>query len=83
MDDGYGFQIASEVDNPSELLHDNLNWSTIDIDTPYRLCSVCELVLKLIAFINSFLLVECLILLQHYLVYASHETIINFVCNYC
>ena len=43
LDDGYGFQIASEDDNPSELLHDNLNWSTIDIDAPYHLCSVCEL----------------------------------------
>ena len=43
LDDSYGFQIASDDDNPSKLLHDNLNWSTIDIDAPYHLCSVCEL----------------------------------------
>ena len=43
LDDGYGFQIASEEDHTNQPLHDDLNWSTVDTDAPYHLCSVCEL----------------------------------------
>ena len=43
FDDSYGMQIASENECCNEPLHDSLNWSTIDIDAPYHLCSVCEL----------------------------------------
>ena len=43
LDDSYGFQITSEDDSYTPPLHDGLNWSTADIDAPYRLCSVCEL----------------------------------------
>lgn len=34
LDVGYGFQIASEDDNCTPLLHNELNWSTTDIDAP-------------------------------------------------
>ena len=43
LDDGYCFQIASEEDHTNQPLHDDLNWSTVDTDAPYHLCSVCEL----------------------------------------
>ena len=43
FDDGYGMQIASEDDCCIPCLHESLNWSTVDIDAPYRLCSICKL----------------------------------------
>ena len=43
FDDGYGTQIVPEDDCCIEPLHDSSNWSTIDTDAPYHLCSVCDL----------------------------------------
>ena len=43
FDDGYGTQIVPKDDCCIEPLHDSSNWSTIDIDAPYHLYSVCDL----------------------------------------
>ena len=40
----YAMQITSEDEHCCiPPLDDSLNWSTVDIDAPYHLCSVCEL----------------------------------------
>jgi hypothetical protein len=50
LDDGYGFLIASEDEQTHELLHNDLNWHTIDIDAlceqavvtdSNEMCSTC------------------------------------------
>ena len=43
FDDGYGLHIASEDDCYIPHVHESLNWSTVDVDAPYCLCSICEL----------------------------------------
>ena len=43
FDDDYGMQIASENDHCIPHVHDSMNWSIVNIDAPYHLCSVCEL----------------------------------------
>ena len=43
FDDGYGLQIASEDDCYNPHFDETSNWSTVDIDAPYHLCSICEL----------------------------------------
>ena len=43
FDDGYGLQIASEDDCYIPHFDETSNWSTVDIDAPYHLCSICEL----------------------------------------
>ena len=41
--DSYGMQIVNEDEHCIPPLHDSLNWSTVDIDAPYHVCSMCEL----------------------------------------
>ena len=41
-DDTYGVNIIPE-DNPTHLLHDDINWSNTDLDAPYTACSNCLL----------------------------------------
>ena len=43
FDDSYAMQIVSEDEHCIPPLHNSLNWSTVDIDVPYHLCSMCEL----------------------------------------
>ena len=43
FNDSYSYQIASEDDNYTPPLDDDINWSTTDVDAPYHLCSICEL----------------------------------------
>ena len=45
LEDSYGFQnlFVCEDDNCTAPLHDDHNWSTIDVGAPYHLCSVCDL----------------------------------------
>lgn len=40
IDDEYGLQITHENEHSFPLLSDRFNWSTIDIDAPYSICSV-------------------------------------------
>ena len=47
FDDEYGLQITNENDYNFPFLCDRLNWSTVDIDTPYSSCSVCDIQINL------------------------------------
>ena len=63
LEDSYGFQnLFVCEDNCTAPLHDDHNWSTIDMDAPYHLCSVCDLavvndteICSICAYVRAFL----------------------------